>query len=249
MTSKKRYTVQQLARLSGVSVRTLHHYDQLGLLAPAFLGDNGYRYYGAAELLRLQQILLHREFGIPLKEIGALLDQSGTDRLVQLREHKARLLAEAARYRLLVETIDRTIDSLSTLGEETMDYADLYKGFSPEKQAAYETEIAGLYGQEALTQSKAAGQYNNPAMMDQLAEIELAVAALLRQGISAQDARLGPLMQRHRAWVSTMWGRECTPEAHRGLADMYTSHPEFRARYESIAAGLTHYLAAAIRGA
>ena len=76
----KTLTVTEVARVSGVSVRTLHHYDQIGLLKPAFTGRNRYRHYGQEELLRLQQILLHRELGIPLAEIGAILDDPGFDR-------------------------------------------------------------------------------------------------------------------------------------------------------------------------
>ena len=75
------YTVKQVAKLSGVSVRTLHHYDEIGLLEPAAVGGNGYRYYGREELLRLQQILFHRELGIPLDQIGRLLDAPGFDRI------------------------------------------------------------------------------------------------------------------------------------------------------------------------
>src|SRR5690606_41252006 len=119
----KRYTVKQLAELSGVSVRALHHYDEIGLLEPAYVGDNGYRYYEEGELLRLQQILLHRELGFPLKEIAALLDDSSFDRLEALRAHKHRIEAEAERYRRLVGTIDRTIAELtrrSAPGEEKM---------------------------------------------------------------------------------------------------------------------------------
>lgn len=103
----KRYTVQQLADLSGVSVRTLHHYDRIGLLVPAFLGDNGYRYYRSPELLRLQQILLFREFDIPLASIRMLLALPVAGQLDELRRQRAALLAEAERYRLLAESIDR----------------------------------------------------------------------------------------------------------------------------------------------
>ena len=78
------YTVKQLARLSGVSVRTLHHYDEIGLLRPAFIGENRYRYYGREELLRLQDILFHRELGVPLQEIGRLLEHEGRDRVAIL---------------------------------------------------------------------------------------------------------------------------------------------------------------------
>src|SRR6478752_2805719 len=130
------YTVKQLARLSGVSVRTLHHYDEIGLLKPSFIGENRYRYYGREELLRLQDILFHRELGVPLHEIALLLDATGRDRLTILREHRARLAERVERSRQLLTTIDRTIAELS--GDGTMDDKELYQGFSPEKQAEHE---------------------------------------------------------------------------------------------------------------
>src|SRR5690349_3384658 len=129
----KMLTVKQVAKISGVSVRALHHYDRIGLLKPALIGTNRYRYYGRDELLRLQQILLHRELGIPLDEIGTILDAPGFDRLAALRSQRERLAGQAERYAELVRTIDRTIASLN--GDTTMENADLYKGITPEKQA------------------------------------------------------------------------------------------------------------------
>jgi DNA-binding transcriptional MerR regulator len=135
------YTVSQLARLSGTSVRTLHHYDEIGLLKPASVGENGYRYYGREELLRLQSILVHREFGIALGDIGVLLDSAGFDRLEALRAQRGRIEAEAERYRRLARTIDRTIAELE--GRDTVMDKQLYEGFSPEKQAEYEASRHG----------------------------------------------------------------------------------------------------------
>lgn len=89
----------ELARLAGVTVRTLHHYHDIGLLKPAHVGANGYRSYGEEQLLRLQQVLIHRELGIPLGDIAAILDAPGFDRLAALRQQRRRLEAEASRYR------------------------------------------------------------------------------------------------------------------------------------------------------
>lgn len=248
--TNKRYTVQQLATLSGVSVRTLHHYDRIGLLVPAFHGDNGYRYYRRPELLRLQQILLYREFGLPLEEIGPLLEQKPAARIDQLRAQQQRLRDAAERYRLLVDTIDRTIVSLTTQGEMNMHDTDLYKGFSPEQAQAYQAEAERRYGTEEVTRSVVVLNGMSPAQrqaaLDDLAEIELAFAHLLRQGVPPSDATVAPLVARHRAWVGMMWGRECPAEAHAGLAQIYRDTPDFRLRYEAIAAGLTDYLGAAI---
>lgn len=247
----KRYTVHQLGRLSGVSVRTLHHYDRIGLLIPATIGENGYRYYGTAELLRLQQILLHREFGLSLNEIASVIDRPAADRIGHLRAQQVKLQAEAARYRLLSETIDQTINSLTNMGEQGMEHIDLYKGFSTEQQSTYENEVTRAFGSQSLESSVTARNGMSPlqsqAMRDDLAEIELAIASLLRQRIAADDKVLAPLIERHRSWVASMWGRPCSPDAHRRLSDMYSTHPDFRARFESIATGMTDYLSSAIK--
>lgn len=246
------YTVKQAAEMSGVSVRALHHYDRIGLLTPACIGENGYRYYGREELLRLQQILIHRELGIPLRRIAELLDSPGFDRLAALRDQRGRLAAEAARYAELVETIDRTIARLN--GEQTMQDSDLYKGVSPGKQVEYEDWLIDNHGEgmkDAITRSKAAMADWTPgdhaAAMAELAEAEQALAEAMRRGAATDSPELGPLLERHRAWVSRMWGRPCPPEAYAGLADLYLSHPDFVARYEAIETGFAEYLAGAMK--
>src|SRR5690348_11105840 len=117
-------TVSQLAKLSGVSVRALHHYDEIGLLKPAFVGSNGYRYYGREELLRLQQILLHRELGLSLDEIRRAIDTPGFDRATALRGQRQKLIAETARLRELLQTIDATLADLE--GETIMNETSMY---------------------------------------------------------------------------------------------------------------------------
>ncbi len=107
------FTVKEVARLSGVTVRALHHYDAIGLLKPATVGANGYRYYGRDDLLRLQQILFHRELGFSLSEIGQILDAAGFDRTAALRAHREHLLATARRARALIRTIDQTLMALN----------------------------------------------------------------------------------------------------------------------------------------
>jgi len=149
------HTVSQLAKLSGTSVRTLHHYDAIGLLKPATVGENGYRYYGRRELLRLQQILIHREFGVALSAIPALLDADQPDRLAALREQRARLEREADRYRRLARTIDRTIAELG--GRKTTMDKHLFEGFTPELEADYEAWLIERYGEPAALARLARG--------------------------------------------------------------------------------------------
>lgn len=248
----QRYTVKQLARLSGVSVRTLHHYDEIGLLKPARLGDNRYRYYEEPEVLRLQQILFHRELGFSLQEIAELLDRSGFDRLEALRAHRVRLDQQAQRYAELVRTIDRTIADLN--GERIMEHNELFKGFSPEKQAGYEQWLIERYGgdmRERIDASRRKLESLTDAekarLLEELAEIESHLAEACRQLVPTDSAAVDAVLTRHRSWVGTMWNRPCPPDAYAGLADLYLSHPDFRARYEALAPGFTEYLAAAMK--
>lgn len=248
----KTLTVTEVARLSGISIRTLHHYDRIGLLRPAFTGQNRYRYYGQEELLRLQQILLHRELGIPLGEIAAILDAPGFDRLEALRRQRERLNGEAERYAQLVRTIDRTIASLE--GERAMKNADLYKGISPDKQAEYEAWLVEQYGGDmperiALGRRKyeSLSEGERQQLNQDLHDMEQGLAEGLRRGVPMGSPSLDPLLARHRAWVAQMWGRPCPPQAYAGLADLYLQHPDFIARYETIEPGFAEYLSGSMK--
>ena len=248
----KDLTVKQLAAISGVTVRTLHHYDEIGLLKPAHIGENGYRYYGRGELLRLQRILFHRELGVPLAAIAELLEMEGADQVGVLRQHRQKLAAERERYRILIETIDHTIRELQ--GDKHMANADLYKGFSAEKQAQYEAWLIEKYGEPMRAQVEHSRQayakmsaQEQQLLGEELAQVEQALAGALRHDVDPGAAGVDALIRRHRAWVAAMWGRPCTAQAYAGLADLYLSHPDFVARYERIEKGFAQYLARAMQ--
>ena len=135
-----------------------------------------------------------------------------------------------------------------------MKHADLYKGFSPAKQAEYEDWLTESYGNGMAEKIEAtrAHQQNwadtdHAEAMAELAEIEAAIAEQMAKGVSPHSADLEPLLDRHRAWVARMWGRDCAPAAYAGLADLYLAHPDFAARYEAIAGGLTQFLTEAMK--
>ena len=245
----KTYTVAELARLAGISVRTLHHYDEVGLLKPAFTGNNRYRYYGRDELLRLQQILIHRELNIPLSQIGAMLDRPDKDRLTLLLEQRERLEAQATHFAGLLATIDRTIAGLK--GEADMDDNELYRGVvSPEKHAEYERWLEGRFGEgirDHIETRRAAwdkmSKDDAAAMMAELKAVEQGLADGMKLGLKPDASELGPLLERHRKWVQLGWGdKTVTAKAYEGLADIYVSHPDFVARYEAIAPGFAKFL-------
>ncbi len=249
-TEMEEYTVGQLARLSGVSVRTLHHYDDIGLLKPAFTGENGYRRYGRKEALRLQEILFYRAVGMPLAEVATLLD-GPPDGLKRLERHRARLRADAARIGAMLDTLDATIAHLE--GAREMTVAELYKPFLEETQQRYEAWLRERYGADMtgrIADAKAAiGEI--PGGMDgamaDLRRIEAALVAAFEAGTDAEDAALHDALERHRNWIAGMWGRGCAAEAYAGLADLYAAHPDFVARYEALSPHFSGWLPAAMR--
>jgi DNA-binding transcriptional MerR regulator len=131
-TNTMRYTVKQLASLAGVTNRTLHYYDHIGLLQPGAHGYNGYRYYGDEALLRLQQILFYRELGFSLEQIKGILEDPNFDLLQALQAHRLALLERIQQSNRLIETVDRTIKHIK--GEIIMSKKDFYSGFDEEKQ-------------------------------------------------------------------------------------------------------------------
>lgn len=122
------YTVKQVAAMSGVSVRTLHFYDEIGLLHPAYQGANGYRYYEDAQLLVLQQVLFYRELGFELKKIKRILGRADFEKIGALRSHRKVLRKNLARTRVLIQTINKTIGHLK--GEQPMKGEEIFAGFS-----------------------------------------------------------------------------------------------------------------------
>jgi DNA-binding transcriptional MerR regulator len=247
----KMLTVKQVAKVSGVSIRALHHYDEIGLLKPASIGRNGYRYYGRDELLRLQQILLHRELDIPLGDIRAILDDPRFNQLEALQAQRDKLALEAKRYARLVRTIDRTI---ADYGENAMRNAELYKGISAEKQAEYEKWLVEKYGGDMLERIAVSrkkydsmSQAEKDALNTELMDVETAWADAMKNGVPADSKSLDPLLRRHRDWVAAMWNKPCPPEAYSGLADLHLGHPDFVSRYEAFGEGFSDYHAASMK--
>ena len=243
--------IGELARRSGLTVRTLHHYDDIGLLKPAVVGANGYRYYGREELLRLQEILFHREIGMSLTEIALILDAPGFDRRRSLQAHRTRLAAQAQRARILIRTIDQTLDALN--GDRPMDEKAMYRGFDPARQAAYEAELVRDHGPAMADHIRTANegmgawrQTDFDAMQAEAEAIEAAMARALTDGLPTTATAVAALMARHHAWVSRSWSRSAPAAAFAGLGRMYVEHPDFRARYDGRAQGLAEYMAAAM---
>ena len=237
----KAYTVSRLARMAGVSVRTLHHYDAIGLLAPSARTEAGYRLYGERDLLRLQQILFFKELDVPLGEIRGILDAPDFDEIRALEDHRRRLHERAERLARLIQTIDRTIQRLA---EDTMKLTDqeLYEGFTKEQRERYQREAREMYDPALVAESErrirkmTKEQWN--AVKQEGDEITRGIAALADQ--PASDPKVQALIARHHAWIEHFY--PCSAEVYRGLGQGYAEHPDFRATYDKYRPNLADFM-------
>jgi MerR family transcriptional regulator, thiopeptide resistance regulator len=241
------YTVKQLANLAGVSSRTLHYYDEIGMLKPAAYGEKGYRYYGEEAVLKLQQILFFRELDFSLEEIKEILSQPEFDRLQALEAHKQALQHRMKRLDHLVHTIDRTI--LYLKGKEEMKQKDLFEGFSEEKQKEYAEEIRRKYGKDATNESdKNWASYSEDKKAAIMAESQM-IYRDLAQAMDSKESPQSPAVQ----LIVERWHQhlkyfyEPSIERLKGLGQMYTEDPRFSATFNKIHAGMPEYLNEAIQ--
>jgi DNA-binding transcriptional MerR regulator len=244
------YTTKQLADLAGVSVRALHHYDEIGLLRPK-RRKNGYRAYGPDEVNRLQLILVYRASGMKLAEISRCIDEGGLvrDQLVRQRE---RLMAERERLDGVIATVDRTIADLE--GSAAMRDDEKFEGFKrglvDENERKYGSEVRERYGNAAADEANervlgmTREQYDQTVSLE--ADIKEALATAMATGdpTGSEAARLCDL---HRRWLCRFWGESAySRAAHAGLAEMYLADNRFRAYYDAVAPGATQFLHDAI---
>ncbi len=225
------YSVNQLAELAGVTVRTLHHYDAVGLLRPVRGTRNGYRQYGEAELLRLQQILFFREIDLPLDEIKEILDRPGFDLARALRDHRALIALKRKRLDSLLATVDKTIAKLTK--QTSMDDNDLYTGFSKQQTEEYAAEAKQRWGHtNAYKQS--VGKYES-LTHEQKLKMKEDADAFMREiashvGEDPKSDAVQDLIAKH--FESLRFFYEPTLEIYRGLGTMYADDPRFAAYYE-----------------
>jgi DNA-binding transcriptional MerR regulator len=253
------YQVKDVARLTGVSVRTLHHYDAIGLLVPGARTAAGYRLYTDADLLRLQQILIGRELGLSLEEIRRSLDDPRFDRRAALLDQRERLRDRARQTEAMIRAIEaalaacpaeagrrRALDRSRTKGE--MNMADLFEGFDPSR---YEEEARRRWGTtdafaECQTRTKRYTPDDWKALKAEQAEVYDAALSALKAGTLTSSADAMDIAERHRLTIDR-WFYPCSHEMHRGLASMYESDDRFRQSIDNHGAGLTTFLVEAIR--
>ena len=239
------YTVHELAALSGCTVRTLHHYDELGLVR-AQRAANGYRRYGPAEVDRLQQVLLYRECDMPLADIGRLLDDPAFDARDALAGHLRELHARKERLDGLIASVEKTLACMegSTSMEDQEKFEAFKQGLVDENERRYGEEVRERWGDDAADASNAKLMGMSVEQYRRTQELEQ--AAIEAGDPAGEDAlRAADL---HRQWLCAFWkDGTYSKAAHRGIAEMYVADDRFRAYYEVVAPGAAEFLRDAIR--
>jgi MerR family transcriptional regulator, thiopeptide resistance regulator len=243
----RNYQVRDAARLSGVSVRTLHHYDAIGLLVPSNRTDAGYRLYTDDDLLRLQQILIGRALGLSLEEIRKSLDDPRFDRRAALIEQKTRLRARARETESMMRAIDAALAAIDGR-QGVLKMEQLFEGFNPSQ---YEEEARGRWGgtdafAEAGKRTKRYSADDWNAIKAEQSSIYADAYAALKAGRGPRDIAVMDIAERHRRSIDR-WFYPCSHEMHQGLAAMYEGDDRFRQSIDGHGEGLTPFLAEAIR--
>jgi DNA-binding transcriptional MerR regulator len=237
------YTVKQLAELAGITSRTLHHYDEIGLLKPASVGENNYRYYDEQSLFRLQQILFYREMDLDLVQIKKILDDKNFDLVSALQKHRVSLQGESVRLKKLIQTIDNTI--LHLVGEVNMSKKKIFEGFSEEKQKEYEKQAIENWGDGVKESIKLWNSYSEEEKQRIHAEggaVYTDIVAIMDKGPESPEIQaILPRWHQHLRYFY-----EPSLEVLRALGNGYNESPDFNATFTAIHPDLPAFLQKAI---
>jgi DNA-binding transcriptional MerR regulator len=236
------YTVGDVARLAHVSVRTLHHYDEIGLVRPSGRTKAKYRLYTDRDLERLQQVLFYRELGFKLEDIAKILADPAFDRKKALFAQRALVAERIEHAKALLAILDRTIATLE--GGTTMKKDEMFPN-------PYEDEARARWGHtdayaESARRTKGYTKEDWARMKDEQAANLRAFAEALDAGIAPTDARAMDVAEAHRLLIDR-WFYPCSRQMHAALGQMYVDDPRFAATYENVRPGLAEYVSRAAR--
>ena len=243
------YSVGRVAQLAGVTVRTLHHYDEIGLLSPSERSSTGYRRYDDRDLERLQQILYYRELGFSLEEIAGILDDPQADSVAHLRHQHEMLTGRIKRLQEMVTAIEFAMEAhkvgINLTPEERF---EVWGDFNPDD---YAEEAEQRWGQtDAYKESaRRTARYTKEDWARNKAESEewgARLVAAFEAGLPADSPEARELAEEHRQQISRNF-YDCPPAMHAGLGRMYVEDERFAAHYEQRAPGLAQYVSDAVQ--
>jgi DNA-binding transcriptional MerR regulator len=239
------FTVKQLSKMAGITPRTLHYYDEIGLLKPARVGGNGYRYYGEESLLRLQQILFYRQLDMPLENIKMIMGSRDFDVMSVLESHKQELRLRIAQMENLIRTVDHTI--LHLKGMKAMSHKQLFEGFSDEQQAEYEREAMQMYDPATVKAASKKWKGYSAAEKQRIGDEGNAVYQdiLLAMPKGAESPEAQSCVERWRRHMEYFWVP--SDDQLLGLVDGYNDDPRFKANFDKVDPNLAEFMRAAVK--
>ena len=245
------YTIRELAGLSGVTTRTLRWYDQIGLLKPGRVAENGYRYYGPAQVDRLQDILYYRALGVELAQIKACLDDPSFDRLAALRSHLSALEQERSRLNALIRSVQNTISAQERkiMMNDQEKFEALKQRIITTHEERYGREARAQYGDQMVDAAQAAvrnltqEQYREWTKLGE--EIRQRLEEAVRSSLQPDSLAGREITQLHRRWL-TLTGTAYDPAMHKGLAQLYIQDARFSAYYDRTVSGCARFLCEAV---
>ena len=244
------YSIQQLARLSGVTTRTLRWYDKIGLLKPSRVAESGYRYYGSEQVDRLQDILYDRALGVELARIRECLDDPSFDRLAALQSHLTALEARRTELEELIRSVKDTIraEERNESMRDEEKFAAFKKQAIEENEQAYGAEVRAKYGDEQADQANtnfmnlSREEYREWNELGQKLQRRLEDA--VRAGAAPESEKGKEIAALHRRWLD-FTGRY-DPARHRGIAELYVTDERFTAYYDKQMPGCARFLRDAV---
>ncbi len=240
------YKVKEVAELAGISVRTLHHYDNIGLLKPTHIGVNGYRLYSEEDLARLQQILFFKELAFSLQDIKGILDNPNFDRRKALYTQKQLLVEKKHRLERIIQSVEQTIQSIE--GGTVMTKKEMFEPFDMKKieehQKKYEQEVKEKYGgtkayEESMQKTASYKEDDWKRIQEKSENLYKRMIQAMHKG--PEDAEVQQIVGEMRQHITDNF-YECTPEMFRGLGDLYVNDPRFTKNIDKYQPGLAAFL-------
>lgn len=247
------YTINTLAKMSGISSRTLRHYDDIDLLKPSRISSTRYRIYGQQEIDKLQQILFYKELGLGLSDIKEILDNRDFDPGEAMEKHLEELENKKKQINQLITNVKMTLKSIK--GEIKMSNKEKFEGFKKtiieENEQKYGQEIRDKYGKELIEESNKKLAAMTQEEYQDIEKLALELNNKLKEAVASGNPA-GDLAQEvcelHKRWLTFYWPKDTyTKEAHQGLAQMYCQDERFKEYYEKIAPGTAEFLYEAIK--
>jgi DNA-binding transcriptional MerR regulator len=246
-------TINKLASLAGISTRTLRYYDEIGLLKPKRIKDNGYRIYGQTEIDRLQQIMFYRALEVSLDDIAKIIYDVDFDESAALDGHLISLLARKAQLEMLISNVEKTI--ASNKGEIDMSNAEKFEGFKAqlvdENEKKYGSEVRAKYGDSVVDASNKKIKGMSKEQYERGEELRAAINEALILGVETADVSgdvASELVELHKEWLCIFAPKGLySKEYHLALGEMYVADERFKKYYDDVVVGGAEFLNEALK--